>query len=353
MEVSDTLGVRPVDTQPIMQFAAAQSQGLQQLGAQVQDDLTTITTNHQLNNLGAALSNLDPTDEKFPVKMAQAVMANPLAAHTPVGIAAINQLGQAHIWAGRVGAQMYGIDSRADVGYDRNAVSAENNQNTNQTRLQTNANTNATSTANTTARDATSTANTQAQLDSKQNLFSQAEIDKYALQGQSDWTKEDMQANQIQAAKDAAALKAQGVSPQLAESRAKVGINLANALQENEKNQGAWKQNPTDPGVIANAKGSETKVGILRDLASSLDEEIAKATGKVSQPTPQVSAPQSVVQPKAAPVGAGAAPSAPVPQGPPQASAQPAGPREMTKEQIAALPKGAPYAWNGKNYFKN
>lgn len=127
MTISPTLGIsNQYNPAPMEQYAAIASQGLQQLGAQVQQDITTIQTNQQLRGLQSDLQGINPTDTKSPAfgaQMTRAVLNNPLAAHSPVGMEAINQLGQAHQAAlqsdTRLGVAGLGAGAReysADVG---------------------------------------------------------------------------------------------------------------------------------------------------------------------------------------------------------------------------------------------
>jgi hypothetical protein len=122
MTISPTLGIsNQYNPGPMEQYAAIASQGLQQLGAQVQQDITTIQTNQQLKSLANDLQGIDPTDTtspKFGSQMTQAVLNNPLAAHSPVGMQAINQLGASHqaalLSATRLGVANIGAGARVD-----------------------------------------------------------------------------------------------------------------------------------------------------------------------------------------------------------------------------------------------
>lgn len=98
MTVSPTLGITPINTAPISQFGAAASAQLQQFGAQLRDDITTIQGNEQLKNMAQQLQGANPNsmDGSFASQMTQAISQNPLGAHTPAGISILAQLGNAH-----------------------------------------------------------------------------------------------------------------------------------------------------------------------------------------------------------------------------------------------------------------
>jgi hypothetical protein len=77
-----------------------QSQLLQQLGAQVRSDLQTIQTNRQLQGFSQAAQQLNTNSQDFPKEVVGLISQYPMAAQTPIGTAAINQLGAAHkLWA--------------------------------------------------------------------------------------------------------------------------------------------------------------------------------------------------------------------------------------------------------------
>lgn len=121
MTVSPTLGISPFNPGPLENFAAMQSQQLQQFGQQLRQDVTTIQGNEQLKDMAQQLQGVNPglvddgkgglmPDPNFASQMTQAIAANPLGAHTPAGISIISQLGAAHqgalqqaIWAQRIG----------------------------------------------------------------------------------------------------------------------------------------------------------------------------------------------------------------------------------------------------------
>lgn len=77
-----------------------QSQLLQNLGAQVRQDVQTIQTNRQLSGLAQAAQNVNTNSPDAPKQLVGLISQFPMAAQTPVGAAAINQLGAAHkLWA--------------------------------------------------------------------------------------------------------------------------------------------------------------------------------------------------------------------------------------------------------------
>lgn len=77
-----------------------QSQLLQQLGKQVRDDVQTIQTNRQLSGLAQAAQQIDVKSPDFSKSVVGLISQYPMAAQTPIGAAAINQLGSAHkLWA--------------------------------------------------------------------------------------------------------------------------------------------------------------------------------------------------------------------------------------------------------------
>lgn len=134
--ISPTLGIsNQYNPAPMEQYAQIASQGLQQLGAQVQQDITTIQTNQQLRGLQSDLQGINPADTKSPAfgaQMTRAVLNNPLAAHSPVGMEAINQLGQAHQAAlqsdTRMGVAGIGANARvtgAQIGADAREYGAD------------------------------------------------------------------------------------------------------------------------------------------------------------------------------------------------------------------------------------
>jgi len=98
MTISPTLGITPIDTAPIMRFGDAASQQLQQLGQQLRNDITTIQTNRQLQDFAQALpTDVDPNNNPdFYRQINSAASQYPLAAHSPVGMSILNQLGKAH-----------------------------------------------------------------------------------------------------------------------------------------------------------------------------------------------------------------------------------------------------------------
>lgn len=73
-----------------------QSQLLQQLGQQVRQDVQTIQTNRQLQGLAQAAQNVNVESTDFPKQAIGLLSQYPMAAQTPVGAAAISQLGMAH-----------------------------------------------------------------------------------------------------------------------------------------------------------------------------------------------------------------------------------------------------------------
>ena len=77
-----------------------QSQLLQQLGRQVREDVQTIQTSRQLSGLAQATQNVNTNSPEFPRQVVGLISQYPMAAQTPIGAAAINQLGAAHkAWA--------------------------------------------------------------------------------------------------------------------------------------------------------------------------------------------------------------------------------------------------------------
>jgi len=98
MTISPTLGITPIDTAPIMRFGEAASQQLQQFGQQLRNDLTTIQTNQQLQGFAQSLPNdVNPnSNPDFYSQINSAASQYPLAAHSPVGMSILNQLGKAH-----------------------------------------------------------------------------------------------------------------------------------------------------------------------------------------------------------------------------------------------------------------
>lgn len=124
MNISPTLGITPINTAPISQFGAAASAQLQQFGAQLRDDITTIQGNEQLKNMAQQLQGVDPTDlsGNFPSQMTQAIASNPLGAHTPAGISILSTLGNAHqgaiqqaIWGQRIAGNLAVTGMKTDA----------------------------------------------------------------------------------------------------------------------------------------------------------------------------------------------------------------------------------------------
>lgn len=76
-----------------------QSQAIQQLGQQVRQDLQQIQTNRQLTKFTEGLVGLSPQSQDFSKGVIGLMQQYPMAAHSPIGQAAINQLGAEHkLW---------------------------------------------------------------------------------------------------------------------------------------------------------------------------------------------------------------------------------------------------------------
>jgi len=94
------MGIRQFDPSLDIQAMHAQSQLLQQLGARVRTDIATIQTNRQLAGLAQAAQNVNVESPDFPKQAISLISQYPMAVQSPVGAAAINQLGAAHkLWA--------------------------------------------------------------------------------------------------------------------------------------------------------------------------------------------------------------------------------------------------------------
>lgn len=96
MVIDPSLGIRPANLAPLEANQQQMMTGLQQLGLQLRNDLQTIQTNRQLQSFGQQLQDIRPDSNDFAPQIVQAIAQNPLAAHSPAGIAIINQLGDAH-----------------------------------------------------------------------------------------------------------------------------------------------------------------------------------------------------------------------------------------------------------------
>lgn len=92
------LGVNPLDTGLMREAMRDQSQLLQQLGAQVRQDVQTVQTNMQLRGFSQALQSgaVNPDSPDFGKQAIGLMSAYPMAAKSPLGMAAINQLGAQH-----------------------------------------------------------------------------------------------------------------------------------------------------------------------------------------------------------------------------------------------------------------
>lgn len=87
------LGVNPIDNSLNRQAMAFQSDLLQQLGAQVRNDIRVVQTNRQLQGFAQEVQNVSPTSPEFPREVVGLMSRYPLATMSPIGQAAINQLG--------------------------------------------------------------------------------------------------------------------------------------------------------------------------------------------------------------------------------------------------------------------
>ena len=91
-----TLGITPYEPAVDINFGRTMTAGLEQLGAQLREDMTAVMANRQVKNLGSALSQIDPKSDQFQTQVIQAAMQNPLGAMHPAGQMAITTLGAAH-----------------------------------------------------------------------------------------------------------------------------------------------------------------------------------------------------------------------------------------------------------------
>lgn len=85
--------VPALDTSLNRQAMAYQADLLQNLGAQVRKDVTTVMTNRQMQGLAQGLQSVDTTSPQFGRQITGLLAQYPLAAQSPLGQAAINQLG--------------------------------------------------------------------------------------------------------------------------------------------------------------------------------------------------------------------------------------------------------------------
>jgi len=145
-----------------MRFGEAASQQLQQFGQQLRNDLTTIQTNQQLQGFAQSLPNdVNPnSNPDFYSQINSAASQYPLAAHSPVGMSILNQLGKAHsdamqtLLLGQKLNTQQAIATGHDITRENVAqTGAQSRENVAGTRL----------------------SGVMAGLDSKQNLFTQAE----------------------------------------------------------------------------------------------------------------------------------------------------------------------------------
>src|SRR4051812_9308591 len=94
--MANILGVPEYDPSLDRLNMQLQSQAIQQLGAQVRSDLTQIQTNRQLQGFSQGLQGLSTNSPDFGRGVVGLMTQYPLAAHSPVGQAAINTLGAEH-----------------------------------------------------------------------------------------------------------------------------------------------------------------------------------------------------------------------------------------------------------------
>jgi hypothetical protein len=94
--MANILGVPEYDPSLDRLNMQLQSQAIQQLGAQVRADLTQIQTNRQLQGFSQGLQGLSTQSPDFGRGVVGLMTQYPLAAHSPVGQAAINTLGAEH-----------------------------------------------------------------------------------------------------------------------------------------------------------------------------------------------------------------------------------------------------------------
>jgi hypothetical protein len=94
--MANILGVPEYDPSLDRLNMQLQSQAIQQLGAQVRADLTQIQTNRQLQGFSQGLQGLSTQSPDFGRGVVGLMTQYPLAAHSPIGQAAINTLGAEH-----------------------------------------------------------------------------------------------------------------------------------------------------------------------------------------------------------------------------------------------------------------
>lgn len=82
-----------LDTSLTRQAMAFQADLFQNLGNQIRKDITTVVTNRQMQGLAEGLQSVDTTSPQFGRQVAGLFAQYPLAAQSPLGQAAINQLG--------------------------------------------------------------------------------------------------------------------------------------------------------------------------------------------------------------------------------------------------------------------
>jgi hypothetical protein len=82
-----------LDTSLTRQAMAFQADLFQNLGNQIRKDITTVVTNRQMQGLAEGLQSVDTTSPQFGRQVAGLFAQYPLAAQSPLGQAAISQLG--------------------------------------------------------------------------------------------------------------------------------------------------------------------------------------------------------------------------------------------------------------------
>lgn len=301
MTISPTLGIsNQYDARPVMEYASIASQSLQQLGAQLQNDITTIQTNQQLRSFQQDLQGINPLDTKSPqfaVQMTQAITNNPLAAHSPVGIQAINQLGAAHqaaIQGGFLGQRLQtqedvaGIRAGATTGAA--GIRADASKYGADARLQ----------------------GTEEGIDAKNAALDVTEAGKNARQASRIKSAQDLANSKIQI-KDGKVWDAQGnVISDYGDTNAPVGVmsdhqkaatQLSNAQQKNILAESAFKQNPNDPSVAATYRATQQGVNDAATEFQVQDQKLKSYGPKKSggaTPSQDGSTPLSKAVPRAA-----------------------------------------------------
>lgn len=94
--MASILGIPEYDDSLAQESRRFNSSLIQQLGKQIQSDITTVQVNGQMRGLAQGLQQVNPDSPDFGKQTIGLMSQYPLAAQTPLGQAAINQLGAQH-----------------------------------------------------------------------------------------------------------------------------------------------------------------------------------------------------------------------------------------------------------------